>query len=161
MHINGLIGATVILRNTAIYYISHTNKTKYYRRPNSPARRLPKQQIRAPTCKENQPPQRELQPNSPGASIPLSGGSQPPPPRWSSWRIMARYRHYYASITSRSVGAQRNYQSPNNYWGCKAHRNWRRQGRWKSWTIWNISLQSCSTNHAVVEVVHQYRRGLA
>ena len=30
------------------------------------------------------------------------------------------------------------------------------EARWKSWTIWNISLQSLSTNLAVVKVVHQY-----
>ena len=46
-------------------------------------------------------------------------------PRWSggSWHGTC-----IMPITSRCVGARRNDQSPNNYWGCKAPKNWRRRG---------------------------------
>ena len=36
-----------------------------------------------------------------------------------------------------------------------------KEARWKKWKIWNLSPQTLNTNHAVVKVVHQYRRGLA
>ena len=59
-------------------------------------------------------------------------------------------------ITSRCVVGWRNDQSPNSYLGCK---NWRRQGGKVEQFKYIITV--FEHNHAVVKVVHQYRRDLA
>ena len=64
-----------------------------------------------------------------GRLSPISGGShppstRPPPPRWSTWGIMAWFM--YRPITSIGVsGAQKKDPSFNDHWWCK---NWRGRG---------------------------------